>query len=123
MSPTFLADPTGDSALLGAVSWIRDTMLGEAATVVAIVAVAAVGAAMLAGRVDVRRGLTVVLGCFVLFGAGTIAAGIRSAIDTADGGGPDRVAAAVPAPPPPVPVPPRPPVDDPYAGASVFPRR
>ena len=33
---------------------------------------------MLTGRMDWRRGLTVVVGCFVIFGAVSIVAGIRS---------------------------------------------
>ena len=34
---------------------------------------------MLTGRMDWRRGLTVVVGCFIIFGAAAIVAGIRSA--------------------------------------------
>ena len=43
-----------------------------------IACVAAVGFLMLTGRMDWRRGLTVVVGCFVIFGAVSIVAGIRS---------------------------------------------
>jgi type IV secretion system protein VirB2 len=34
---------------------------------------------MLTGRMNWRHGVTVILGCFVLFGAGAIVAGIQSA--------------------------------------------
>ena len=73
-----LADPPGSSVLGAAVSWIEGTLLGTVATTAAVIAVAAVGFMMLSGRVDVRSGVTVILGCFILFGASTIAAGIRS---------------------------------------------
>jgi type IV secretion system protein VirB2 len=33
---------------------------------------------MLTGRIDWRRGATVIVGCFIVFGAATIVAGIRS---------------------------------------------
>lgn len=116
-----LADPPGSSVLGAAVSWLGGTLLGTVATSVAIIAVAAVGIAMLGGRIDARRGLTVVLGSFLLFGAATIAAGLRSFAP--DAAGPDLGSA-----PPPVPVPApaaAPPASapdagyDPYAGASV----
>lgn len=64
-------------------------MLGTAATSVAVVSVAAVGLMMLSGRIDVRRAATVIVGCFVIFGAAGIAGGIQSAA----GGGPSSYAA------------------------------
>ena len=42
-------------------------------------AVAVVGFMMLTGRINWRYGATVVLGLFVVFGAASIVAGIRSA--------------------------------------------
>jgi hypothetical protein len=75
---------------------------------------------MLAGRINVRHGLTVVLGCFILFGARTIVAGIQSG---AAGGEEAEAASPPPSPfaalPPPAPPAANP---DPYAGAAV-PRR
>lgn len=73
------ADPAGSGPILNALNWVQDTMLGNVATAVAVIAVAVVGFMMLAGRVNWRFGATVILGCFVLFGATTIVAGIRSA--------------------------------------------
>ena len=54
------------------------TLLGTIATVVAVIAVAAVGFMMLTGRINWRYGATVIVGCFVLFGASSIVAGIHS---------------------------------------------
>ena len=54
-------------------------MLGTVATTVAVIAVAAVGFMMLTGRINWRYGAVVILGCFVLFGATSIVAGIRAA--------------------------------------------
>ncbi len=71
-------DPAGSSPLLGALDWVQGTLLGNLATTAAVIAVAAVGFMMLTGRMDWRRGLTVVIGCFVIFGAVSIVAGIRS---------------------------------------------
>jgi type IV secretion system protein VirB2 len=72
------ADPAGSGAIVGAVHWIEGTLLGTVATVVAVVAVAAVGFLMLTGRLNWRYGATVILGCFVLFGAASIVAGIQT---------------------------------------------
>ena len=71
-------DPAGSSPIIAALDWVQGTLLGNLATTAAVIAVAAVGFLMLTGRIDWRRGLTVVLGCFILFGAVSIVAGIRS---------------------------------------------
>ena len=72
------SDPAGSGALVSAVSWLQGTLLGTVATVVAVIAVATVGFMMLTGRINWRYGVTVVLGCFILFGATSIVAGIHS---------------------------------------------
>lgn len=54
-------------------------MLGTVATVIAVIAVAVVGFMMLTGRMNWRYGASVILGCFILFGAASIVAGIQSA--------------------------------------------
>jgi type IV secretion system protein VirB2 len=54
-------------------------LLGTVATVVAVIAVAVVGFMMLTGRMNWRYGATVILGCFILFGATSIVAGIQTA--------------------------------------------
>ena len=73
------ADPAGSGVLLGAVKWVQGTLLGTVATVVAVIAVASVGFMMLTGRMNWRHGAVVILGCFILFGATSIVAGIRAA--------------------------------------------
>jgi type IV secretory pathway VirB2 component (pilin) len=114
-----LADPPATSVVVAAVAWLEGTLLGPVATTVAIIAVASIGLMMLAGRLDVRRGLTVIAGSFVLFGASMIASGLQSSLPE---GGQEVVSyeperppqpAAAPTPPPPIAN------DDPYAGASV----
>ena len=54
----------------------RDTMSDR--TVVAVIAVASIGFMMLTGRMNWRYGATLILGCFILFGAASIVAGIQS---------------------------------------------
>lgn len=72
-------NPAGSGPIVNALGWIQGTLLGNVATTVAVIAVAMVGFMMLSGRINWRLGATVVLGCFVLFGATTIVAGIQSA--------------------------------------------
>ena len=71
-------DPAGSGPILSAVSWLQGTLLGNVATAVAVIAVAAVGFLMLTGRINWKYGATVVLGLFILFGAASIVGGIRS---------------------------------------------
>ncbi len=71
-------DPAGSGPILGAVDWLQGTLLGNVATAVAVIAVAAVGFMMLTGRINWKYGATVVLGLFILFGAASIVGGIRS---------------------------------------------
>ncbi len=70
-------DPAGSSVIVGALNWVQGTLLGTVATVAAVIAIAAVGFMMLTGRLNWRYGATVILGCFILFGASAIVAGIR----------------------------------------------
>lgn len=72
------ADPQGSGAILGAARWIQGTLLGTLATVIAVIAVGVVGLLMLTGRINWRYGAIVILGCFILFGAASIVAGIQS---------------------------------------------
>jgi type IV secretion system protein VirB2 len=71
-------DPAGSNVILTAVDWIQGTLLGNVATALAVIAVGATGLMMLTGRIDWKRGATVILGCFIVFGAAAIVAGIRS---------------------------------------------
>jgi len=71
-------NPNGSAPLVSAVQWLQGTLLGTVATVVAVIAVACVGLMMLTGRINWRHGSIVILGCFILFGAASIVAGIQS---------------------------------------------
>jgi type IV secretion system protein VirB2 len=72
------SDPAGSSVLVSAVGWLQGTLLGTIATVAAVIAVAVVGFMMLSGRINWRHGIVVIFGCFILFGASSIVAGIHS---------------------------------------------
>jgi type IV secretion system protein VirB2 len=73
------ADPAGSGPIVNALMWLQGTLLGNVATAVAVIAVAMVGFMMLTGRMNWRFGATVIIGCFILFGAGAIVSGIQSA--------------------------------------------
>lgn len=74
-----VVDPAGSGPVVAALGWLQGTLLGNVATAVAVMAVAAVGFMMLTGRMNWRFGATVIIGCFVLFGAGAIVSGIQTA--------------------------------------------
>lgn len=117
-----LADPPDASVLVPAAGWVQGTLTGTLANIVAIIAVASIGFAMLLGRIDVRRGVTVLVGCFILFGAPTIANGLRSAGDAMSGEYPPSESATqrpVVTQSIPTAASPSPSYFDPYAGASV----
>ena len=111
-----LFEPQGNSAIANAAAWISGTLLGSLAIGLCVIAVATIGLITLTGRLPVRRGMRVVLGCFVLLGAPTIAAAFCALWSEA----------APPVPPPILETSPEsaradlPPADyDPYAGASL----
>jgi type IV secretion system protein VirB2 len=72
------ANPAGSGPIVAALGWLQGTLMGNVATAVAVIAVAMVGFMMLTGRMNWRFGATVIVGCFVLFGAGAIVSGIQS---------------------------------------------
>jgi type IV secretory pathway VirB2 component (pilin) len=113
-----LTDPPPESAITSATTWISDLLFGPLATSIAIIAIAWVGFSMLSGRIEIRRGLAVVFGCFLLFGAKGIAEGLRSSA-TIEG-----APSIATAPPPPAfqkspPAANKTDAYDPYAGASI----
>lgn len=65
-------------ALAEAVNWLAALLTGSLGTAIAVLGIAAVGFALLQGRLPVARAATVILGCFVLFGAKSIASGLTS---------------------------------------------
>ena len=79
-----LFDAQGTTVLAAAAEWITGSLLGTAATILCVLAVAFVGLMLMSGRLAVRDRLRVVIGCFVLLGAASNAAGLRSVADEAD---------------------------------------
>lgn len=65
----------GSPSILAALAWLQGTLLGSIAIGLCIIAVAWVGFLMLQGRLPVREGARVIVGCFVLLGAPVIASG------------------------------------------------
>ena len=78
-SAAMAQDPAGSGPINAALGWMQGTLLGSVATAVAVMAVAAVGFGMLTGRMNWRFGETVIIGVFIIFGAGSIVAGIQGA--------------------------------------------
>lgn len=116
--------PAGN-AFAVAVQWFEGTFLGAVATGVAVIAVASIGYLLLSGRVDVRRAIQVILGCFIIFGASSIAAGIMRGVAESGRSPPARAASLPPRPYPSdasEPAVKRMPYD-PYAGAAMPVRR
>ena len=72
-------DPQGSGPIVAAMDWLQGTLFGNVATAIAVIAVGMVGFMMLTGRMNWKHGATVIVGCFILFGAGAIVAGIRGA--------------------------------------------
>lgn len=110
-----LTEPAARHGLAAAIGWLQDAMLGSAALSVAIIAVAGVGLLLLSGRLPARRGIAVVVGCFLVFGARGLASALTGAQST-----PPEIMAARGATPSPLPQEPKAPQPfDPYAGASL----
>ena len=113
-----LADPSYAApglALPMAAEWVQNLLIGRLGTAIAVLAIAWLGVAMLQGRLPVRQGLRVILGCFILFGAPIIARGFLGAMR-----GPSQAVQVYSAPSvTPVDIPSKPPQFDPYAGASL----
>ncbi len=64
------------SPLTESARWVLELLTGPAATIVAVIAVAMVGFALLQGRIDLNRGASVIIGIFVVFGAPAIASAL-----------------------------------------------
>lgn len=111
------------STLTAAIEWIDHVLLGSVGVAIAILCVAFVGALTMQGHIPVRRGLSTLIGCFVLFGAPVIAAGLLTAvrarsIEAAPVEAPPIATKSEPAPPYKPSIPASAPYD-PYAGAAV----
>jgi len=106
------------NSLAASVQWLAAVMTGSVAMAIAVIAVAAMGLAMMSGRINLRGSAATILGCFVVFGAPSLAHAFLA------------LAATVPEGPPPAERSPEPATyplqqsgvsksDDPYAGAAM----
>lgn len=68
-----LFTPMAQTPVAASLGWIEGVLFGPVAVIFCVIAVAFVGAAMMTGRLAVRRGALVIVGCFILFGAPIIA--------------------------------------------------
>ncbi len=111
-----LFDAPASPAVAQAGQWLIELLAGSLATTISIIAVAVLGMMMLAGRLSLQRSMQVVVGCFMLLGASSLASELHQAGRSA------IVSDAVPVVIEPVftPEAPLPPANyDPYAGASL----
>lgn len=76
-----LATGSHSDSLASAVLWVQSLLLGKFGTILAILAVAIAGLNMLWGRSSPRDGLRIIIGCFILFGASTIAQGLVRSVE------------------------------------------
>jgi type IV secretory pathway VirB2 component (pilin) len=108
-----------ENAFAASSAWIQALLTGSIAAAIAVVAIASIGLLMLSGRVDLRRGGRVILGCFVVFGAAILAKGFLGAAEVkSQTRSTDRVfTAAAPLSQPTSVSQPR--ISDPYAGAAL----
>ena len=113
-----LFDRPAQPVLGTASEWTQGTMGGTLATALCVIAIAILGFLLLTGRLQVRRSAEVALGCFLLLGAGLLAAQLQQLAGSAAGANTaEREQINVPEPaetqaPPPANY-------DPYAGASL----
>lgn len=75
MTKSSLFEPASPMPLSSLAPWLEGVLFGEVAVSLCVIAVALIGVMMLGGRLPVRDGLRMVLGCAVLLGAPVIAAG------------------------------------------------
>jgi type IV secretory pathway VirB2 component (pilin) len=113
-----LFDRSPQPVLGAAGEWTQGLLGGTLATALCVIAVAILGFLLLSGRLQVRRSVEVVLGCFLLLGAGLLAVQLQqlatgAAVTSQAGAG--QVILPAPAESPPLP----PAGYDPYAGASL----
>ena len=74
-----LFQPSPAKPVESSLGWIETVLFGQIAVTLCVLAVAFIGLLMLTGRMPVKRGMMVVIGCFVLLGAPIIAAGVMGA--------------------------------------------
>jgi type IV secretory pathway VirB2 component (pilin) len=111
-----LFEAGGGTPMAESARWIGGVILGEIALGVCVIAVALVGALMLTGRLPLRDGAGIVVGCFVLLTAPVIAVGfVGWGIGGFETSAPPLVEVVIESPRPDLPSA----NFDPYAGASL----
>lgn len=70
--------PTTSQPIGNSIGWLTNLLLGEVAVTLCIIAIALVGFSMLTGRLPLRRGAQVILGCVLLLAAPAIAAAMMA---------------------------------------------
>lgn len=109
IAQTTLFDRPAEATLGGASTWVQQLLGGTLAVSLCLIAVAFLGCRILTGRLPLRRGFMVVLGCFLLLGGPLVADEMLGRFREAGAGNPE-----------PLVVEPPPPADyDPYAVASL----
>ena len=78
VAPSLFAPPSS-AVLSAAADSITGTLLGGLATSLCVLAIAFVGLLLMTGRLAIRDGMWVAIGCFVLLGASVIAGGLQDA--------------------------------------------
>lgn len=112
-----VTDLPPQGSIAAAANWLSALASGSLATSLALFAIAGLGLAMLQGRLSLRDGMRIVIGCFILFAAPIIAKDLLGLAHWQAG---PTFAAAEALPRPPIALPNLPPPNrDPYAGASV----
>jgi type IV secretion system protein VirB2 len=112
------------NAIGASIGWIEAAMTGSLATAIATIAVASLGLMLLSGSLSRRRGVQLILGCFIIFGAPATAKGILRWLNEAQSmttGERSHAPVTVAPPPPPRQLPTQ--AYDPYAGAALPPPR
>jgi len=112
-----LFDRPAQPVIQGASAWIESLIGGSLATSLCVIAVAILGLLLLTGRLRIRRSVEVVLGCFLLLGAGVTATQLQQLSQGIVGQGSGNKELVTPQAPPAKPPPPA--NYDPYAGASL----
>lgn len=112
------------SVISSAADWIAASVTSSVATMMMSIAVACFGISMLAGHLSPRRGLLLVLGCFILTGSAQIAGALMGSISRQDSipelphNSPIEIVELPPLGPEPAPLPTGGNPFDPYAGTK-----
>ena len=85
MQASLFDAPSEPVVIAEAGNWLTGLLGGSIAISLCVIAVGFIGLAMLAGQMPIRRGIQVVLGCFLLLGATTLVSGFVGLAQDAGG--------------------------------------